>query len=724
VTWVDSILEEDDMRLQDFEQVLESAHQEIMQPVCPGPASETVGGFPRYQNTVASLSRTEQEKVKKIAGLIVSSVRLGCPSIVTVQLIGHADFDPGRERREPGFMHKISFQRALAVKAALERLIANPAISARVAWSASGVAATRLAVLNPRNEQERRLNRRVEVLFRTINPVCLKQALGTSIALHRPIAPEKRMAIRGFQQRHGLPASGIMTSQTLAALVTRCGFPQIKGRVAVKMRSDLLCTPSGPMPGPDRWVGQSSDNIQNDVGNTMDRLHTLWGMTNAEYNLEHPRVVQFTPPGGNLPEAMIPLTIAAIRRNLDPLLPAPVAQHYLNLALLGSVGRNGQNFNLDVLKVQGVLHARGFLSALDFTRENSAVRAFANIPPVPANIFPATLVAMTHLKDAIAGGRLGWAPIRADEAEHGGDRFGGRTFDFSISSLCLIPRHQPATESFGVSIFVPIGATPGVNKVHLFFSPGGVTGDSGFNAVLMHGLRAAGDASDWILIGIPGVTGGWRTIDLAGISACLAKVDRSTAIHALRLSGHSRGASGLRESVRRGFLRAAIDRIVILDASDAFQRISLPNALKEGKTSAGSIIHYGVNLPNLSGATNIRLDPLCMRAIGYTRLIQDATVTKSSLAIPPAISSQLLPLPARGMFTTSATPGAGRVPFQRFCDLYPRKIRTSIKQELDPRVGLLSFIERNDLTRFCSGFIPGIYSHHLFVAEMAHELSG
>src|SRR5689334_22937279 len=107
------------MRLQEFDEVLEGAYHEIMQPACPEPASETVRGFSRYQNTVASLPSKEQTKLKKVAGLLIRSVRLGCPSIMSVQLTGHADFDPWREQREPGFMYKISLERALAVKNAL-----------------------------------------------------------------------------------------------------------------------------------------------------------------------------------------------------------------------------------------------------------------------------------------------------------------------------------------------------------------------------------------------------------------------------------------------------------------------------------------------------------------------------------------------------------------------------------------------------------------------------
>src|SRR5260370_1551123 len=82
---------------------------------CPKPVLETVSGFSRYQNTVASLPAGEQARVKNIAGLIVRSFQPGCQPIHTVRLLGHADKDLERERREPGFMLKISKERAVAV---------------------------------------------------------------------------------------------------------------------------------------------------------------------------------------------------------------------------------------------------------------------------------------------------------------------------------------------------------------------------------------------------------------------------------------------------------------------------------------------------------------------------------------------------------------------------------------------------------------------------------
>jgi len=160
-----------DLALYELESELE---QELEQaaPACPGPTRETVSGFSRYSNSVASLPPNERTKVAKIARLIVQSFRGGCRPLLTVHLVGHADRDLQRERAEPGFMVRISRNRAMEVRQALERLIDNRAISSRIAWDVRGVGASRLAVPNPATEQARMRNRRVE-LFLSSRPARL-----------------------------------------------------------------------------------------------------------------------------------------------------------------------------------------------------------------------------------------------------------------------------------------------------------------------------------------------------------------------------------------------------------------------------------------------------------------------------------------------------------------------------------------------------------------------
>jgi outer membrane protein OmpA-like peptidoglycan-associated protein len=132
-------------------------------PACPKIARDTVSRFPRYSNAVAALPPGEQAKVKAMAASIVANQRAGCVPLMRVQLVGHADRDLARERREPGFMLRISRERALSVKNELERLVNNRALSSQIAWDVIGAADRQLVVANPRTELDRQRNRRVEM---------------------------------------------------------------------------------------------------------------------------------------------------------------------------------------------------------------------------------------------------------------------------------------------------------------------------------------------------------------------------------------------------------------------------------------------------------------------------------------------------------------------------------------------------------------------------------
>src|ERR1700732_3076153 len=122
------------MTSQEFEQVLEAAYEQIVQ-ACPGAGSETISGYSPYQPRIPS---GEQPKIRNLARRIVGSFRSGCQPIRIVRLVGHADRDPLRESREPGFLMRISRERALAVQHQLERFIKDPAIFSKIAFDRRG----------------------------------------------------------------------------------------------------------------------------------------------------------------------------------------------------------------------------------------------------------------------------------------------------------------------------------------------------------------------------------------------------------------------------------------------------------------------------------------------------------------------------------------------------------------------------------------------------------
>src|SRR4030095_9189878 len=77
-----------------------------------GPFRMVVRGFSRYAETAHSLPLLEQIKLVIVADFVVESFLPGNLPVTGMRLIGHADTDPEREHREPGFLQRISEKRA------------------------------------------------------------------------------------------------------------------------------------------------------------------------------------------------------------------------------------------------------------------------------------------------------------------------------------------------------------------------------------------------------------------------------------------------------------------------------------------------------------------------------------------------------------------------------------------------------------------------------------
>lgn len=345
------------------------------------------------------------------------------------------------------------------------------------------------------------------------------------------------------------------------------------------------------------------------------------------------------------------------------------------------------------------------------------------------------------LARGLAASPIAWAPVRADEIDTttSTDRFTSQTFEVTVPLRTSAGAAVPTP----VSVFLPrYSVSANFIRIHVFWSPGDATETGltrtpaasstvGFNAVNMHGLRGSTDASEWIMIGVPGITGGFVTMDEAGVAACLAAVNNDTPytgsdIGELRLSCHSRGAAGLAQTLSRGLLPASkVDRVVIFDSVGA---APVNNALAAARIPGAKQFAYQVNdsAPlSATGATNVALNSPAMRAIGYSRLIADASAAAAVLgATVPAFPGTLLPLPARGSFTTRATPAPGMTDIRTFTTANSAAISAIVRGELSAS-GMKTYVDANNLTRLFmpSGpFGPGIMSHHLFVAELAHEI--
>lgn len=340
-------------------------------------------------------------------------------------------------------------------------------------------------------------------------------------------------------------------------------------------------------------------------------------------------------------------------------------------------------------------------------------------------------------------------PIRADE--------GGK----SLSSF-----------NFGqFSIFVPLAVSMGSRKdvenlkIHVFFAAGGVQGTRN-NDLILHGLRGASDQSDWITIGVPGITDSANKISDAEITACLHSIGIDSTPVAVRVTGHSRGCDSLMNTLTHKLITTPIERIVFLD--EAVEHVPIDSKLTDGTDDPkrGSVrlnrvqilVQMGVDPATIvsyeptdksrnlltgqsakvSGVKYIDLDAECMAAIGSARLVQDAIaldpeIKKKADAIPK-IAQQLndLNLPPRGSFTTGPTTDA----LQNITDFCfeptatgaaaaagtGKKIKASIKAISKDPV-LIQFINKNNLPKYVG--VPGwggLAAHEFFVAEIAHEL--
>jgi hypothetical protein len=148
-----------------------------------GPFRMIVRGFSRYAETAESLPLLERIKLTIVADFVVESFVPGNLPIIGMRLIGHADTDPERERRDPGSVKRISEKRAAEIERYLKREIGLRTWMSRVVkvgptpdqirWNSSGVGSTEPDEANVARkkthanmtEQDRKLNRRARIFL-------------------------------------------------------------------------------------------------------------------------------------------------------------------------------------------------------------------------------------------------------------------------------------------------------------------------------------------------------------------------------------------------------------------------------------------------------------------------------------------------------------------------------------------------------------------------------
>jgi outer membrane protein OmpA-like peptidoglycan-associated protein len=150
---------------------------------------ETVSGFSRYRQEVGSLPPSEQARIGRVARLVIASHAPGQRPIVTIRLVGHADFDTPRR---PAIERRISADRARSVQRALMTAIDHHALTGvprplarQLRWERFAMGATRPLYPAPRTDAERARNRRVDVLLEAV-PIRGQRQVFRTIAAPAP----------------------------------------------------------------------------------------------------------------------------------------------------------------------------------------------------------------------------------------------------------------------------------------------------------------------------------------------------------------------------------------------------------------------------------------------------------------------------------------------------------------------------------------------------------
>jgi Domain of unknown function (DUF4157) len=532
----------------------------------------------------------------------------------------------------------------------------------------------------------------------------------------------------------------------------------------------------------------------------MDRLHALHLLTNADYLKEWQDLTARTDD--MVDTTAYPRTEASLRTPSNSI-EKEVARDFLFLPLSDNVGKGMPNQKADVLALQVRLHALHFLTDAEFTSEQAAVNAVTG--PLQPTDFEQTLQALGALKHQLATGGLGWQPIhtgtwvpdpanpsantfKADELRFGVDKFAALTFQVTLGLDSSLPGDGGADKKawvknrpLDVSVFVPpqvaLDTSGSLSKVHVFYSANETTGDSGMNAALIHGMRGAAETSQWIVIGLPGLDGnvanpggglthvdGWVVITPDQITDLLKRVGRPD-YGTLRLSSHSRGAQGLRETLERKlFAGKSIEKITVFDEATAFD----PKGKKGdiGPYVAGSganapppaVDYFQVVAGHLDGANSVLPAPPpgttwedCMRAIGYSRLIQDADGTIGKLRFRDKVVP-LLTLPPRGQISSKnvfdickgsnvkviMAMSQAAIQWQKLEETVWILLQAEKVKRREARLSDLTlapdlvnskmwespkaYIDLHNLHRMNGIQSPTIDAHHFFVAEFAHEL--
>jgi hypothetical protein len=479
------------------------------------------------------------------------------------------------------------------------------------------------------------------------------------------------------------------------------------------------------------------DNTKREAQVVLSWLLQLWSIDVPTYQSTVAKWAKYRNDD-QISGADLQLLVDAIRKNEKADLANEVANNFLDLNLPAgrAVGDGAANDPNDLTAVQNALRAHQYLQA-----------------PIT---MPDTLVAIKLFKRDVAEGKYGKRSIRPDEITNFRDKFAAGTFSAEgdpipnvlVNSDPLPRSRRTVTKTF--SIFVPKGATPNVNQVHVFFTPylAYLSGTAAQGFVLEQGLRAESASSPWILIAVPALhepdSPNFVTISTDEIKRCLAAAGRTRVdIDAIRLSAHSRGARGLENTVGKvAGAKPLIDlsivqKVTVFDAGFKDLGTALMSHRKDltamadpknpSKFAPGATQLYTVISGNVSGLPATDLDIVGVRAVGFARMVKDgiergqispATLNSLDPSVRDATGRILAKLPARGNFSSKDPPPAGKENLQKF--MADPSNSADLRLLDDPTKGLEGFVRSQNLNPQ-PRLSRDNQAHHWFVAELAHE---
>jgi hypothetical protein len=142
-------------------------------------------------------------------------------------------------------------------------------------------------------------------------------------------------------------------------------------------------------------VAEATDNTVAELRAAMDRLVYLGSMKSSDATQEWKGIVSLTGP---VPPDRIPKTIAAIRANEEPVLPAHIASMVLNCGIVNSIGKGQYNMRSDIEAFQAEMSKEPFVDPFAMIAERP------KSDRVPDGSLTDTFKAMTDMKKAVIAG--------------------------------------------------------------------------------------------------------------------------------------------------------------------------------------------------------------------------------------------------------------------------------------------------------------------------------